>query len=187
MLRFYCFSLILVSIFGCRTAKKVPTPISEEFPKTWVGNWGGTLDIFSVKGKSQSVPMEVEIKKIDTSSTRYIFALIYGEDKVKGRRAYETIIKDPSKGLFVNDEKNTIQMEEYFINNRLHCWFEVEGTLLLSIFEKRGEELIFDIISGSATPVSVTGNQKFEGEDIPAVKTFPVKGVQHAILKRLPN
>jgi hypothetical protein len=44
--------------------------------------------------------------------------------------------------------------------------------------------LIFDIISGSATPVSITGNQKFEGEEIPAVKTFPIKGVQHAVLKR---
>lgn len=158
--------------------------LKDSFPYTWVGNWHGILEIHSVKGKMQQVPMEVEIKKIDTSFNRFSFALIYGEDKEKGRRPYEIIIKDPTKGLYVNDEKNSILMEEYLINNKLYCWFEVQGNMLLSIFEKKDKELFFEIISGSATPVSITGGQKLEEEDIPAVKTFPVKVAQRAVLKR---
>lgn len=162
-------------------AKKIE---KDSFPVTWVGYWTGVLDIFSAKGKMQTVPMDVEIAKIDTSANRYIFALIYGEDKVAGRRAYETIIKDPAKGLYINDEKNTIMMEEYLIAGKLYCWFEVQGTLLLSTFERRDEQLLFEIVSGSIAPVSITGNQKHEGEDIPAVKTFPIKSIQRATLTR---
>jgi hypothetical protein len=190
-MQFRVFFFLIMSTFllACSTSKKTTnTPlkpqVTEHFPESWAGNWVGSLDIHTAKSKSQTVRMEVEIKKIDTSSNRYIFALIYGEDKIKGRRAYEMIVKDPSKGLYVNDEKNTIQMEEYFINNKLYCWFEVEGSLLLSIFEKKGDELLFDIISGSSTPISTTGGQQHEGEAIPPVKTFPIKVVQNAVLKK---
>lgn len=185
--------LLILSFWACKvgsTTKDTPlkdktTSIQKDsFPYTWAGNWVGTLEIYSAKGKVQQVPMEVEIKKIDTSTTRYSFALIYGEDKEKGRRPYEMVIKDPSKGLYVNDEKKSIMMEEYLINNKLYCWFEVQGTMLLSMFEKKDNLLYFEIISGSATPVSVTGGQKVGEEDIPAVKTFPVKVAQRAVLKR---
>jgi hypothetical protein len=184
------FAIVILLLGACASTQKKsmpnPTTNPQPFPQSWAGNWVGTLDIHNAKGKVQSVPMEVEIKKIDTSSNRYTFALIYGEDKVKGRRPYEMIIKDPEKGLYVNDEKNSIQMEEYLINNRLFCWFEVEKTLLLSIFEKKDDNtLIFEIISGSAIPVSTTGGQKIDGEDVPPVKTYPIKATQRAILKKI--
>jgi len=127
--------------------------------------------------------MELEMAKMD-SSDNYIWAIIYGEDKVAGRRAYELEIVDPEKGLYVVDEKNTIKLESYLIANKLICRFEVEGTYLISTYELAGDKMIFEIIAGSATAVSATGGEVFEGEEIPVVNTFPVNVVQRGILKR---
>jgi hypothetical protein len=177
------FAFWSCSISYKKIAPKIET--SENFPASWQGNWEGTLEIFSTKGLSQSIPMAVEISKIDTSENRYVWALIYGKDKVKGRRAYELVIKDASKGVYVNDEKNTIAMESYLIDKKLYCYFSVMGNFLTSTMEKINENtMLFEITSGSDQPVSVTGNQIFQGDTIPAVKTFPVRIVQKAILKK---
>ncbi len=181
---FFLFSILL---FACTVKKPLTVSTQKEgvFPASWVGNWKGTLNIYSVKGLSQSVLMEVEIAKIDTSENRYTWALIYGEDKVKGRRAYELVVKDPAKGLYVNDEKNTIAMENYLIAGKLYCYFSVEGNFLTSTMEKQNENtMLFEITSGNDKPVSSTGNQIFQGDTIPVVKTFPVRVVQKAILKK---
>lgn len=187
---YYTLLSFVLFLFSCsslyRTRINQDLKMSHSFPAAWIGYWSGTLDIYNYKGKSQSLPMEVEIAPIDSAANRYTFALIYGADKKEGRRAYELFAKDTIKGIYVNDEKNSIQMEEYLINNKLYCWFEVQGTMLLSTFElKSNNELCFEIISGGATPVSITGGQKVGGEDIPTVKTFPIKVVQKAILTRM--
>ena len=181
------FFLLSILLLACTVKKPLAVSTQKEgtFPASWVGNWKGTLNIYSVKGLSQSIPMEVEIAKIDTSENRYTWALIYGEDKVKGRRAYELVVKDPAKGLYVNDEKNTIAMESYLIAGKLYCYFSVEGNFLTSTMEKQnGNTMLFEITSGSDKPVSSTGNQIFQGDTIPVVKTFPIRVVQKAILKK---
>jgi hypothetical protein len=176
--------VIAILAGSCAGSKKTSGKMNSDFPQSWVGNWEGTLQICSSKGVVQQLPMEIEISKVDTAADRYHFALIYGEDKKAGLRPYQLIIKDREKGHFVNDEMNGIRMDEYFIGNKLYCWFEVEGTLLLSSFEKKNNLLHFEIIAGSSTPVSTSGGTKHEGEDIPVVKTYPVKNVQKAVLKR---
>ena len=183
MIKFLAFYFLLaISYSSCVSGHKLNAKAQKAFPENWIGNWGGTLKIYAGKGLVQIVPMEVIIKKIDTSDVRYNFELIYGENKQEGRRPYQLIVKDPSNGLFVNDEMNSIQMEEYFIGNKLYCWFEVEGTLLLSTFEKMDNKLFFEIVAGSSIPISNSGGQKFNGEDIPLVKTYPVKSCQKATL-----
>jgi hypothetical protein len=179
------FFPMLILFFACTAKKPLVVHETTNFPASWSGNWLGTLNIYSVKGLSQTVPMEIEIAKIDTSENRYVCALIYGEDKIKGRRNYELVIKDPSKGLYVNDEKNTIAMESYLIDNKLYCYFLVMGNFLTSTMEKKdADTMLFEITSGSDTPVSKTGNQIFKGDTIPEVKTFPIRVVQKAVLKK---
>jgi hypothetical protein len=184
------FFLVFVFVVSCSTtSKKVSEPttkmeVNERFPADWVGNWDGTLQIYNFKGVVQQLPMTVEIATIDTASNRYVWALIYGEDKIKGRRPYELIVKDPAKGLYINDEKNTIAMESYLIDKTLYCYFAVEGTFLTSTMEKiDAQTMRFEITAGNDTPVSITGNQIFAGDTIPSVKTYPIRTVQKAILK----
>ena len=68
--------------------------------------------------------------------------------------------------------------------NKFYCWYLVAGNYILVVYSKVGDELHFEIVAGKETPVSTTGNEKHNGEDIPEVKTFPVTVVQHAILKK---
>ena len=153
------------------------------FPASWVGKWQGTLEIFNEKGKQQELPMQLHILPIDTAN-RYTWTIIYGEDATTGTRAYELVTVDAERGLYAIDEKNSIQMEAYLLGNKLFQRFEVMGSLLLTTNELRADgTLSWEIISGKLEPVSITGDEKVEGKDIPAVKAFPIGILQRAILR----
>jgi len=155
---------------------------ADSFPHSWLGNWVGDLNIYKENKLIQTLPMELEILEID-SSENYIWAIIYGEDKTAGRRSYELESLDADKGLYRIDEKNTIKLEAYLFGNKLYSQFSVMGNQLLCTYEKIDDKIIFEIISGSTEPVSTTGNSLVEGEEIPAVKAFPITIMQRAVLK----
>lgn len=183
MRTFFCIVFLLV--FSALPAQTPVTDKPETFPASWQGDWKGTLEIFNGKGKVQSVEMTVEIHQIDTSKEgRYTFGLIYGS-KEKDWRPYELVPVTPDKGVWKVDEKNSIAMESYLYGPKLICWFTVQGSRILCTYEKTDEQtMIFEVISGSETAVSTTGNTKQGEEDIPEVKTFPCSVFQRAVLKR---
>lgn len=172
----FCFLLVLYAV--------LPVPASaQSFPQNWQGTWRGTLHIHTAKGVAQAVPMAVEIAPT-ADSLRWGFALIYGEDTAKGRRPYELVVMDRAKGHYQFDEKNSIRLDAYLLAGRLLSEFTVQGTRLISSYERRGDELIFEIISGKDAPVGTTGGQKVGGEDVPTVQSFPVGTWHRAVLKR---
>ncbi len=156
---------------------------TDRFPQSWVGRWRGTLQIHGATGVVQQVPMAVEIAPT-ADSTRWSFALIYGEDEAKGRRAYELVVKDAAKGLYVTDEKNGILLDDYYLDGRLLSQFTVQGTRLISSFEQRGDELIFEIISGKDAAVRTSGGTKQGSEEIPPVQSFPIGTWHRAVLRK---
>lgn len=155
------------------------------FPAAWQGDWNGTLEIFNGKGKVQSVEMTVEIHKIDASTEgRYTFGLVYGS-KEQDWRPYELVPVAPEKGQWKVDEKNSIAMESYFYGPKLLCWFTVQGSRILCTYEKTDDKtMVFEVMAGSETAVSTTGNSKQGAEEIPTVQTFPFSAFQRAVLKR---
>ncbi len=170
------FLLMLLDLQGQSTD-------SLAFPDAWTGSWQGTLDIYTAKGKVQSIPMWVEIAKIDTSTTgRYTFGLVYGS-KEQDWRPYELVPVAPEKGLWRVDEKNSIVMESYLYGPKLLCWFTVQGSRVLCTYEKRGDEMLFEVYSGQETAVSTTGNTQQGEEAIPEVNTFPFSVFQRAVLQ----
>lgn len=171
-------------ILLCLPLLRGQTAAEPAFPESWAGSWQGTLEIFNFSGKLQSVPMWVEIHRIDTSTTgRYTFGLVYGS-KDQDWRPYELVPVSPERGLWRVDEKNSIVMESYLYGPKLLCWFTVQNNRILCTYEKRGDEMLFEVYSGLETPVSTTGNTTHEGETIPEVKTFPFSVFQRAELKR---
>ena len=154
------------------------------FPESWSGKWGGTLEIFSAAGLSQAIPMQLHILPID-STDRYSWSIIYGEDIEKGLRAYELIPVNPAMGHYQVDEKNGIILDAFLLGDKLFERFEVMGNLLLTMTEMRGEQLYWEIISGSLEPIQTTGGEEYEGEDIPPVNGYNVKVMQRAILERM--
>lgn len=177
--------IICLSVFctAISTAQNISDSLS--FPASWQGDWTGTLEIFSGKGKIQSVEMRLEIHKIDTSKEgRYTFGLVYGS-KEQDWRPYELVPVAPERGVWKVDEKNSIVMESYLYGPKLLCWFVVQGNRILCTYEKTGNHtMVFEVLSGSETAVSTTGLTKQGDEDIPEVKTFPVGVFQRAVLVR---
>ncbi|MCU0353813.1 MAG: hypothetical protein MUD08_08775 [Cytophagales bacterium] len=163
-------------VFSASAQKKT------EFPASWQGNWNGELKIHKADKAVQSVSMSLEIKQLD--SVRYAFAIVYGPDREKGLRPYELIVKNAATGEYVIDEKNSIRMEAYLFGEKLVCSFSVGGTRLLSSYEKNGENIVFEVISGPDKAVSTTGGQKTANGEIPAVQAFPVAVMQRAVLRR---
>lgn len=153
------------------------------FPQDWEGIWQGDLEIHTAKGLAQTVPMELHVLPTD-STHRYTWSIIYGEDKEAGKRPYELVIIDAENGIYAIDEKNSIQLEAYFIKDKFFSRFEVMGTLLLTSEQLIGDELIFEIIAGKMEPVSVTGSEVVNGDTIPPVQAFPINVMQRAILRR---
>jgi hypothetical protein len=159
------------------------TKLRDTFPYSWLGLWEGNLEIYNAKGLSQSLPMQLDLGETENEGV-FKWNIIYGADREKGLRPYLLRTLDASKGLYQNDEVNTIKMEAYYIGSKLFSTFSVQGNLLTSIQEKRGDEMLWEIIFGKEAPVSTTGNQIVKGDTIPAVKTMPVFINQRAVLKR---
>jgi hypothetical protein len=189
------FALLACTCINCHTngskmtksQSTEPKSISgkENFPKGWIGTWHGTLEIFSAKG-TQSVPMWVEIAPLDTSKQgRYQFGLVYGS-KEKDNRPYELVPIDTAKGIWAVDEKNEIVMEGYLRGPKYLTWFVVQNNRVLCTYElKDAETMLFEVIGGRETAVSVTGDTILAGNDtIPEVKTYPIGVFQRAQLKR---
>ena len=180
----YFFIIIILLLASCSKKTVLVHQLPKEnFPQAWVGNWSGELSIYNAKGLQQKIPMGLEIQPTAQKEV-FTWALIYGEDKEKGRRDYELNIKDAEKGWYVIDEKNSILLDCYLFHNKLYSRFEVMGNMLLCTYEKQGDQIIFEVISGKQEAVSTTGGKKVEEKDIPKVNAFGISVSQKGILKK---
>ena len=178
--------IILCFIFGLSFKGKCQNSLLDDintFPESWLGNWVGDLHIYKENKLVQTIPMELEMAAIDTSD-HFVWAIIYGEDKIAGRRSYELEVLDAEKGIYRVDEKNSIKLESYLFGNKLFSQFSVMESQLLCTYEKVGDKMIFEIISGSINPISITGKEMINEEEIPEVKTYPITVMQKATLVR---
>ena len=178
------FTFFMILCSGCSSKNSVPKFFEKEkFPHSWVGYWSGELQVYTPTGIQQTVPMALEIAPT-TKPDIFTWAIIYNEGQLQTRRNNEIKILNAKEGLYVMDEKNTIFTEAYHFNNKLVSHFEVNNDNLISIYEKQGNHIVFNIILGKNQPISETGGKQFEGKEILNVKTFPITNTQCAILKR---
>lgn len=176
--RLIMLTLLLSPLLAMAQTDSLPS-----FPADYEGKWGGTLEIFKPEGIVQSVPMELHILPI--TDTSYTYTIIYGEDKVAGKRDY-LIVRGPNgPHHWICDEQNTILLDGYHLGNVYQSVFTVAGNYLIANVEHRGDHLVYSIHSGKEIPVRTTGAQVHEGEDIPEVKSFKVAGYQRSTLRLL--
>jgi hypothetical protein len=161
----------------------LPAQDVANFPKAWEGKWKGQLDIFGPQGKVNEVEMELHI--LPSDSTDYTWTIIYGLDKEKGKRDYIIRLKDAKKAQFEVDERNSIYLDAYLLGGKLFERFEVMDNMLLATTEKVGDELWFEILSGSMLDPRSTGNTMQGEDEILEVKSYMVHVFQKAVLKRI--
>ncbi len=175
---FFALSSVLL-LMSCHSSKQVMEGVRiEKFPEAWAGEWEGPLEIFNAKGKTMEIYMGLDILPIDSST--YTWTIIYGEGENRQERKYEIKKGSEGEGHYIVDEKNSILLDDYLLGNTLYSRFEVMGSLLLISYEKLGETIIFEVISGKNDDLKTTGGQ----DSIPEVKSYPIKISQKAILKR---
>lgn len=158
---------------------------TSNFPQDWEGIWAGQLEVYKDTGLVNTLPMELHILPIDSNTVpSWTWTIIYGADKEAGRRSYELIRLQADRGHYLIDEKNSIKMEAYYLGGAFYQWFEVGENRLLTTTKKIDNTIVWEIVFGSIQPVSTTGDSLFKGEEIPPVLSYPVSGLQKAVLTR---
>lgn len=154
------------------------------FPRDWLGSWIGELEIYQGQTIVQKVKMKVENTMTDSLDV-FIWALIYGDDMVQGRRDYRLKPRDKSKGLWYTDEQNSIQLEGKVVANTYISVFEVSGNILTSKMTMLDHDVMeFEILVFRKDQYQQSGGTVHEGEEIPIVYSYPVTGYQRALLTK---
>jgi len=155
----------------------------QSFPESWEGNYKGELQIFGVDSVNMKLTMKLAIHKKTDSA--YQWKMIYDFQGKEDVGDYELKIVEKLTGHYVIDELNTIVIDGFYRSGIFTSFFKVMDSFIISTYTKVNDDLIFEIISANGKNPTITGNQKFNDEDIPEVKTFLVNGRQKAILKKV--
>jgi hypothetical protein len=102
------------------------------------------------------------------------WVITYGTGAKAQVRDYKLVPDGDAPGRFKLDERNGIVLSERFAGGALHGAFEVEGALLTSRVELRGDVLLYEITSRKAA--EKTGDGK--------VRDYATTNVQRAELKK---
>lgn len=152
----------------------------ENFPKDWVGNYKGDLQIYSVDSIGMTATMKLAITK--KTDSLYSWKVTYDFKGKEDIRAYELQVIDTKKGHYIIDEKNSIKIDAFYRNKIFTSFFKVMNSFIVATYTKEKDTIIFEIISASDKKTTITGNTTFNKEEIPEVTTFFVNGRQKAVL-----
>lgn len=179
------FLLLCLGYCLSATAQQEVLPSDEvPFPWGWVGIWQGDLHIHNQQPVPMVIPMELHILPLDTSG-HFSWTIIYGEDREAGLRNYVLKTVDATRGHYVIDERNSIVLEAFLLNETLYSRFSVMENLLSSTVHKQGDHLFYEIVAGPANPVSTTGDTiSPAGDTIPPVQAYSIRVQQRALLQR---
>ena len=155
----------------------------ENFPKDWIGNYKGNLQIYSVDSIAMNLEMKLNITK--KTDSVYNWTINYNFKGKEDIRAYELQILDIKKGHYIIDEKNSIKIDAFYRNKIFTSFFKVMNSFIVATYTKENDRIIFEIISATDKKTSITGNTKHNDEDIPEVITYFVNGRQKAILEKV--
>ncbi len=151
-------------------------------PESWHGTWSGRLNIFSSAGKTMELGMKIVIEPLD-SSHQVSWTLAYLPDDTTEMkndiRPYELIGQKDRPGHFVVDEKNSILLDCYLLDQVLTSRFRVDQALLMINYTHLGDSLRFEVFSGAMEPVRQTGA---EVEEVEIIEAFGIGNYQRAIL-----
>jgi len=160
------------------------TKAQESFPQSWLGSYKGDLMIYGTDSVKMKLKMTVNIVKTANDSV-VDWTIIYDLEGKKDVRPYSLVVVDKERGHYKIDERNSIEIDSYFHNNNiLTSFFKVNESYIIATYKKIESTLVFEIIAGKLVPISITGNQMVNEEEIPQVDTFPVSGRQKAVLVR---
>lgn len=154
-----------------------------DFPVDIMGFWTGELEIYTVEGVVQKVPMALDIFEIGESDV-WAWHIIYNPGKNEDKRKYLLMEINKETGHYQIDEDNGIILDAYLMGNRLISSFSVSGSTLQTINTFFEDQMVFEVIAGPQKAINTSGNMKVEDKEIPSVDSYQISGYQRAHLKR---
>lgn len=150
----------------------------DAFPASWQGHWVGPCVATTRAGKKTDFTMELRIEPVPESE-RWTWEIVYAAEQ-RQVRPYELVPVDGEPGRYVIDEKNSILIDAYFLNDVVHSRFWVSEAVIDVQYEKRGDRIAATLVTYGAKPVRVSG-----GEDrVPPVASYGLRAVQRAVMTR---
>jgi hypothetical protein len=157
------------------------TPIATtDFPRSFIGNWKGTLQ-WMVAGKpTQTFTMQLHIQPTDTAG-QYTWQIIYGDD-AKDNRPYILKPVDTAKGHWVIDENDGIILDSYMHGNSIHGAFTVQGNTIIDNYKIENGKMLVEFFSVKLDNKKQSGKGTTE---TPFVDSYLISSYQSGILTRV--
>ncbi len=160
-----------------------PKPVPAEkptFPTSWVGHWKGAARA-ALRGRpDREFTMELVIAPIPGRDA-FTWTIVYAEGERRQERAYEIVPVDAAAGHFRIDEKNSILIDAYFLENAVHSRFEVQNSSIDVRYAMRNGGIDVSLTTyAKAPPVTTSGGK----DRVPEVLSYGLSAVQTARLTK---
>lgn len=143
------------------------------FPRSWVGDWQGSLHIQGGSNDGEVVPMKLSIAPRGPEC--YSWTIQYGDQPA---RPYELQTIDAASGHYLVDEKNGILIDSFLSGDSLVSQFEVNSKRITARYRQTGERLVVEMETFSSQPLRRSGAGNF------LVDAFALESIQRAELVR---
>ena len=151
-----------------------------DFPKSWVGTWRGASANITPEGRHVDFGMELTIEPI-AGSDRFTWKIVYIDPEgTRQVRPYELVTVDASKGHYQVDERSSIVIDSYLVDNVFCSVFAVQSTVIAASYRVSGDRMLVQLISVNGTNPIGSGGEN----GVPRVNSHVVTGVQRATLLR---
>jgi hypothetical protein len=158
-------TLFILFVFapGCRAQKS--------FPEKCLGNWKGQMLIYKDGVIKDSVKVVLNVTRSEEQHT-FGWKTSYLSEKAPMVKDYRMILSEAGKNIYILDEGDGIQLQNYLFENKLYSVFETNDILLTASYELMDDKLIFEVTSGKRTDPT-------EG-----VENYSVNYLQRVIFKK---
>lgn len=151
-------------------------------PPAWDGVWKGATTLNWASGKAEAAAMELHVSPVAGGASRswkvvYVFA-----DRREVRDYEIRPAEGAGAGRLVIDEKNGFLIDNYLAGETLYSRFTINGNLVTTRFELRGELMDVELTMFDVSKPRVT---KLTGGNF-EVASFGPRYVQRGTLRREP-
>lgn len=145
----------------------------KSFPEKCLGIWKGQMLIYKDGVIKDSVKVVLDVTKSEEKHT-FGWKTSYLSEKAPLVKDYHMRLSETGKNIYILDEGDGVELQDYLFGNKLYSVFETNDILLTSSYELIDDKLIFEVTSGRKTETS-------EG-----VRNYSVNYLQRVIFKRDP-
>ena len=163
------FRLALLLILAL--SPTLTTSAQELLPDRMTGTWNGFLQIWSNGQKKDSVQVKLTILRETKDSWQW--RMEYLSAKAPMVKDYKLKVKDREKNIFITDEGDGVELEDYAFGDKMYSLFETQDFWLTSTQELKNGKLIFEVSAGKKS-------RDLEKD----VTNFAITSLQRAVLTK---